>query len=53
MRAREDIDYSRLPEHMRASIRGYIERGQPVGHFLTALLSDQLVEGAKIQVNDC
>lgn len=33
-----------LPEHMRYSIQGYIDRGQPVGGFLTALLSNDLME---------
>ena len=37
-------NYSNLPEHMRDSIRQYVEIGAPVGDFLTALLSNKLVE---------
>jgi hypothetical protein len=36
------INYERVPEHMRSGIRRYIEEGEPVGHFLTALLSNDL-----------
>ncbi len=38
------INYDRLPEHMRGSTREYIERGRRVGHFLTAVLSNDLME---------
>lgn len=37
-------DYSRLPEHMQAGARRYIERGIPPGHFLTAVLSNNMAE---------
>lgn len=39
-----DIDYTNIPVYMRDSVRGYIELGRPVGHFLTELLSNRLVE---------
>jgi hypothetical protein len=32
-----------LPGHMQESIRAYIETGHPIGHFLTALLSNDLM----------
>ena len=38
------IDYSRLPEHMQASTRRYIEEGYPIGGFMTALFSNDLME---------
>lgn len=33
-----------IPLHMWAALEGYIERHEPVGHFLTALLSNDLRE---------
>ena len=33
-----------LPPHMHNGIVGWIEHAQPVGHFLTALLSNDLME---------
>lgn len=36
-----------VPMHLHCAIIGYIEQGQPVGHFLTALLGNQLVETIK------
>jgi len=39
-----DADYSMLPEHMRRSVRGYIEDGHPVGDFLTAVICNDLKE---------
>lgn len=38
-----DINYDKLPEHMRAGVRGYIEEGGHIGGFLTALFSNDLV----------
>jgi len=35
--------YDRLPEAMREHARAYVERHQPVGGFLTAVLSNDLV----------
>lgn len=35
--------YDRLPEAMRERARDYVERHQPVGHFLTAVLENNLV----------
>ena len=42
MRRRNGIDYGLVPAHMLGSIQRYIERGQPIGSFLTALLSNDL-----------
>ena len=39
-----DINYDKLPEHMRAGVRGYIEEGGHIGGFLTALFSNDLVK---------
>ena len=39
-----DIDYSGIPEHMRESVRLYLEHGLKPGSFLTAILEDKLVE---------
>ena len=39
----QDIDYSKLPEHMRDGFRRYIEKGIPGGHFMTAVLSNDLM----------
>jgi len=35
-------DYSLIPEHMMKSLRMYVEEGKRVGHFLTAVLSNDL-----------
>lgn len=41
----EHVDYSMLPEHMRAGARDYVERRHPnVGGFLRAVLENDLVE---------
>jgi len=37
-------DWSLIPERMRGAIRCYIERGIPPGHFLTAVLCNDLRE---------
>jgi hypothetical protein len=37
------VDYSRLPAHMQDGARGYIERGEEPGGFLTAVLCNDLV----------
>lgn len=34
----------RLPEHLRGGLEGYIEEKRPVGHFLTAVLTNDLFE---------
>ena len=36
--------YGNIPEHMMASLKAYIMEGRPVGHFLTAVLSNNLFE---------
>ena len=38
------IRYHRLPDYMRASVQRYIEDGHPVGHFLSAIFSNDLKE---------
>lgn len=40
----EEINYSRLPEHMRDGMRRYIENGIPPGSFQRAVLSNDLME---------
>lgn len=40
----EDANWDLIPEYMRESVRAYIFEGQPVGHFLTAFLSNDLKE---------
>jgi hypothetical protein len=37
-----EINYSQLPDYMQESVREYIENGKPVGHFLTAVFSNDL-----------
>lgn len=37
------LNYDRIPEHCRESLRAYIEHGRPVGDFLRCLLSNDLV----------
>lgn len=37
------INYDLIPEHMRASLRNYIERGWPIGGFLFEVLTNDLV----------
>lgn len=39
-----EINYSRLPAYMQAGMRRYIENGIPPGSFLTAVLSNDLME---------
>lgn len=38
-----DINYTRIPEHMRDTARRYIERGIGGGSFFTALVSNDLM----------
>ena len=38
------VDYAKLPEHIQASVRRYIEEGSPVGSFLSAVISNNLTE---------
>jgi len=38
------IDYSLLPEHLRDGMRRYVEHGIRPGHFLTAVLENDLLE---------
>lgn len=40
----DHVDYSRLPEHMRAGAEDYVERGYKPGSFLRAVLANDLVE---------
>lgn len=36
------LNYDRIPEHCRESLRAYVERGRPVGDFLRCVLSNDL-----------
>ena len=47
----ENLDYDRIPEHMRDSMRGYIEHGKDIGDFLYALLCDD-IPGAFSKADD-
>ena len=38
------MDFSKLPERMHGGIRRYIEHGIPPGHFLTAIICNDLRE---------
>jgi hypothetical protein len=38
-----NVSYERLPEHMQAGARRYIEQGIPPGGFLEAVLANDLV----------
>lgn len=38
------VDYSRLPTHMQSAAKAYVEHGLHPGDFLTAVLSNNLVE---------
>ena len=39
-----DVDYSKVPvPHMVATVRRYVEKGCQPGHFMTALLSNDLM----------
>lgn len=42
-----EIDYSGLPTHMQAGMKRYIEHGIDPGSFLTAVLSNDLMEAVK------
>ncbi len=39
-----DINYDRLPEHMRGGARRYIERGIPPGNFMQAVIRNDLFD---------
>ena len=41
---RYEVDYSMLPEHMRDGAEDYVERGIQPGHFLLAVLCNNLVD---------
>lgn len=38
----QDIDYDLLPGHLRGGVREYIEHGRLPGHFLTAVIKNDL-----------
>lgn len=38
------MDYLTLPDHMKKSVKEYIENGRPIGSFLTAVFSNNLVK---------
>jgi len=37
-------NYEKIPEHIRESVKGYVEKGIPVGSFLTAVICNDLRE---------
>lgn len=39
-----DINYSKIPEHMRPGLERYLEYGVIPGRFLTAILENNLVD---------
>ena len=39
-------NWSLIPDHMHEAITAYVETGRPVGHFLAAVLSNDLFEAA-------
>ena len=43
MAQRNAINVDRLPEHMRADARAYVEEGEPPGGFLMAVLCNDLM----------
>lgn len=43
-KARQHAEYSRIPESILRSIYGYIEYRQATGHFLNAILTNNLYE---------
>lgn len=47
------IDYSGLPDHLRTSMQSYIEQGVRPGHFLTAVLENNLLESFKRADGTC
>ena len=46
-----DVKWDQIPPHMREHIRAYVEERRPVGHFLTALLSNDL-KNATLRADD-
>jgi hypothetical protein len=47
MKWSDRVNWYAIPEHMRAGIVRYVERGVPPGHFLTAIFEDSLVGAVK------
>ena len=37
------LNYNAIPEHLRGGMQRFVERGTPPGHFLTAILSNDLM----------
>lgn len=44
----DEINYDMLPEHCRKAVKGYIEEGSPMGHFLTAVFENDLAGSAAL-----
>jgi hypothetical protein len=44
MALRAEVDYSGIPEHMRKGARLWIEDGIMTGHFLTAVMTNNLTQ---------
>lgn len=43
-KARQHVEYKRIPEHVLADLYAYVEHHQYTGHFLAAVLSHDLFE---------
>lgn len=43
-RIAQEVNYDLLPGHLREGLKRYVEKGSPVGHFLTACLSNSLID---------
>jgi hypothetical protein len=41
------MNYDMIPEHCRASMKAYIERGVPLGGFLSSIVANDLVLAAQ------
>ena len=41
---KENLQYAPFPDHMKKSIEAYVNRGRPMGGFLTALFANDLMK---------
>ena len=46
------MNYDMIPEHCRASMKAYMERGVPLGGFLSAIVANDFVLSAQRADND-
>lgn len=51
--ARQHAEYSRIPEHILQGVYGYVEHRQAPGHFLQAVLANDLFESIGRADKDC